>query len=54
MPGGPSAAEESYARETHVSPTSEQQTHEHSAGADRNQLASVNHGTPTRTAMSFL
>ena len=55
-PGGiesrPSAEEESAMKEGHVQPTSEQQTHEHSAGTNKNQLASVNGGKPRATAMS--
>src|SRR3984957_13531618 len=55
-PGGtiasPSAQERLAASESHVQPTSEQMTHEHSASADRSNFASENHGKPTNAAMS--
>ncbi len=41
-----------YASERHVEPTSAQQTHEHTASADKNQLASVNKGHPATAAMN--
>lgn len=53
-PGGtnarPSPQEAAVAREPHVQPTSNQLSHEHAAGADRGQLASVNHGRPATPA----
>ncbi|MGH9689605.1 MAG: YXWGXW repeat-containing protein [Candidatus Acidiferrales bacterium] len=42
----PTRAEESAAREQHVSATSMQMQHERAAGTNRSQLASVNHGRP--------
>ena len=55
-PGGtiasPSAQERLAASESHVQPTSEQMTHEHSASADRSNFASENHGKPANAAMS--
>jgi hypothetical protein len=47
----PTAAELSAAREQHFQPTSNQLTHEQTARADNNQLASVNHGRPANVAM---
>ncbi len=38
-------------REQHVQPTSEQSMHQQTAGKDRNQYASVNHGKPATVAM---
>jgi hypothetical protein len=38
-------------REQHFQPTSNQLAHERTAGQDRNQLASMNHGRPANTAM---
>jgi hypothetical protein len=40
------AQEESAGREQHFGATTEQTTHEHAAGTNRAQLASVNHGQP--------
>ena len=37
--------------EQHIQPTANQMTHEHTASMDRNQFASVNHGTPGTAAM---
>ncbi|HTB05380.1 MAG TPA: hypothetical protein VK806_00410 [Bacteroidia bacterium] len=55
-PGGitsrPTAAEQSAMNSRHVQPTSEQMSHEHNASTDRNQLASVNKGRPSTTAMN--
>jgi WXXGXW repeat (2 copies) len=55
-PGGVSARasvqEEAAAHEEHVQATSEQMSHEHAAGADRSNFASVNHGKPATPAMS--
>ena len=48
----PSAQERLAASESHVQPTSEQMTHEHSASADRSNFASENHGKPANAAMS--
>ena len=49
-PGGtrarPTAAQQAVARERHVVPTAAQVQHEHAARADRNLLASRNHGRP--------
>src|SRR5215469_6831509 len=47
----PTATEVSYEHEQHVQPTSNQLSHEQTARADRNQLASVNHGRPGNVAM---
>lgn len=46
----PTAAEHAAAKEQHVQPTSEQLSHEHTASANRAQLASVNHGMPSVAA----
>jgi hypothetical protein len=55
-PGGvsarASAQEEAAAHEEHVQATSEQMSHEHAAGANRSNFASVNHGKPATPAMS--
>jgi hypothetical protein len=55
-PGGiaarPSAQEEVALREHHVAATSAQQSHQQTAGHDRNQFAAVNHGRPATTAMN--
>jgi hypothetical protein len=55
-PGGttaaPTAEERAAAHESHVQATSEQMTHEHTAGADRSNFASENHGKPANAAMS--
>ncbi|HTB32006.1 MAG TPA: YXWGXW repeat-containing protein [Bacteroidia bacterium] len=57
-PGGinerPNAEEQSAMHEQHVNATSEQQNHEQKAGNNRNQLASVNHGSPATTARSTI
>jgi len=54
-PGGISARatvqEEAATREQHFQPTSNQLSHERTAGADRAQWASTNHGTPGTSAM---
>jgi len=47
----PTAAEQTATREQHVQPTSNQLSHEQSAGQDHNQLASVNNGRPGTAAM---
>jgi len=47
-----SAAEMQAEHEQHINPTSNQMQHEHFASQDRNQLASVNHGTPGTLAAS--
>lgn len=46
----PTAEERNAEHEEHVQATSEQTQHEHAAGGDRNQLASVNHGNPAVAA----
>ncbi len=46
----PNAAEQSAMREQHIQATSEQQTHQHSASTNRNQLASANGGHPSTMA----
>jgi WXXGXW repeat (2 copies) len=55
-PGGvtarPNAQEQVAMRESHIQRTSEQTTHEQTAGRDRNQFASVNHGRPANTAVA--
>ena len=54
-PGGVTAhatpQEQTAMHEQHFQPTSNQLAHEHTAGQDRNQLASNNHGRPTTAAM---
>ncbi len=54
-PGGvvarPTVQEQAFMREQHFQPTANQLTHEQTAGQDRNQLASVNHGRPAAAAM---
>jgi hypothetical protein len=54
-PGGitrqPTGEEQAAVREGHVEPTSEQLSHERTAGQDHNQLASVNNGRPGTAAM---
>jgi hypothetical protein len=54
-PGGvtaqPNATEQAAIREQHFQPTSEQLSHEQAQSHDRNQLASMNHGTPGTAAM---
>jgi hypothetical protein len=47
----PTAAEQAAEHENHFQPTSNQFSHEQSARADNNQLASVNHGRPGNAAM---
>jgi hypothetical protein len=47
----PTATEMSYEHEQHIQPTANQLSHEQTARADRNQLASVNHGSPATTSM---
>ncbi|MBS1947242.1 MAG: YXWGXW repeat-containing protein [Bacteroidetes bacterium] len=55
-PGGvtaqPNAQEQAAMREQHVEATSAQLDHQHTAGMDHNQLASVNHGAPHTVAMN--
>lgn len=55
-PGGvsarPTASEQVAAREPHVQPTAAQVSHEHTAGSNRDMLASNNHGKPATAAMS--
>jgi len=48
----PSAQEASFARENHIAPTSEQQSHVQMASADRSNFASVNGGHPQNAAFS--
>jgi WXXGXW repeat (2 copies) len=54
-PGGVTARatpqEQTAMHEQHFQPTSNQLAHEHTAGQDRNQLASNNHGRPGTAAM---
>jgi len=54
-PGGitarPSPMEQTAMREQHFQPTSNQLSHEHSAGMDHHQFASENHGHPGTMAM---
>jgi hypothetical protein len=45
-----STADQAFAREQHIAPTSPQTQHEHAAGGDRGFLSSVNHGRPTIAA----
>ena len=55
-PGGinraPSVQEQQFTGESHVQPTPNQMQHQNAAGMDRSQLASVNQGHPSTTAMS--
>ena len=55
-PGGinarPTSGEMAAEREHHFEATSMQETHERSAGMDRNNFASVNHGRPATAAIS--
>ncbi len=55
-PGGinrtASAEEQGFANENHVQPTANQLQHQNAAGRDRSQLASVNQGHPSTTAIS--
>ena len=57
-PGGinarPTAQEQAALHEQHFQPTGNQTAHEQAARADRNQFASVNHGTPGVTAMNHV
>jgi hypothetical protein len=48
----PSAQEASFARENHIGPTAEQQSHVQMAHADRSNFASVNGGHPQNAAFS--
>ncbi|MBB5340510.1 YXWGXW repeat-containing protein [Tunturiibacter gelidoferens] len=48
----PSAQEASFARENHIAPTAEQQSHVQMAHADRSNFASVNGGRPQNAAFS--
>jgi hypothetical protein len=47
-----SASERAAANEHHVTATSEQVSHEHSASMDKSNFASANHGRPANPAMS--
>ena len=55
-PGGinarPNGQEQAAMRESHFQPTSEQLSHEHAAGANRTNFASVNGGRPANAAVS--
>lgn len=55
-PGGinrtASPEEQRFAGESHIQPTSNQLQHQNAAAMDRSQLASVNHGSPSTTAVS--
>jgi WXXGXW repeat (2 copies) len=55
-PGGvaarPSADEVRYSHEAHIQPTSMQASHQHTAGLNRANFASENHGRPATPAMS--
>jgi hypothetical protein len=55
-PGGitvrPNAQEQAVMHENHIQRTTAQATHEQTAGRDRNQFASVNHGRPANLAMN--
>ncbi len=57
-PGGviarPTAQEQSFSREAHVQPTSNQLAHEQMARNDRSLLASENHGRPATAAMDTI
>lgn len=48
----PSAREQSVMKESHISPTSNQASHEQTARQDKGQYASANHGRPATTAMN--
>jgi hypothetical protein len=48
----PSSQEASFARENHIAPTAEQQSHVQMAHADRSNFASVNGGRPQNVAYS--
>jgi WXXGXW repeat (2 copies) len=48
----PTTVEQTALHEAHLQPTATQLSHEQSVRGDRNQLASVNHGHPTTTALS--
>jgi hypothetical protein len=48
----PTTAEQAAMHETRLQPTATQLSHEQSTRGDRNQLASVNHGHPSTTALS--
>ncbi len=47
----PTVQEQSYSRESHFQPTSEQVSHQQTAGRDHTLLASENHGRPGTAAM---
>ncbi|MDQ2753744.1 MAG: YXWGXW repeat-containing protein [Bacteroidota bacterium] len=47
----PTAEERTAMNEHHIQPTTEQLSHQATAGKNRNQFASVNHGAPATTAM---
>lgn len=57
-PGGveaqPTAAERGYMNESHIAATNEQAEHERTAGTDRSNWASENHGRPANPAMSHV
>lgn len=48
----PTTQERAAEHESHVQPTSEQMTHEHSAGTDKSNFSSRNHGKPATPAYS--
>ena len=48
----PTAEERSATNEQHFQPTQEQVNHQHTAGSNRSQFASFNHGKPATTAMN--
>ena len=48
----PNGEQEAASREQHIQPTSNQVEHQQNASHDRSQFASVNHGTPSTTAMN--
>ena len=48
----PSMREQAAMKESHIAPTSSQAMHEQSAGRDKSQYASANHGHPATAAMN--
>jgi hypothetical protein len=50
----PTSSEMVAEHEQHFQPTSHQFSHEQTARADKNQLASVNHGRPANAAMDYV
>jgi hypothetical protein len=46
----PTAAEQTYEKESHIAPTAEQMQHEQTASTNHAMLASVNHGRPSIAA----